>query len=93
MSPLGFVPPPCHCEECRRHDVAIPLDDRGITQRRNRAQPVAPLQKMRGLLRCFGDSLLAMTKVLGKHGVGAKHPSPLQGDGREASKSVSRVLS
>ena len=25
------------------------------------------------------DSLLAMTKVLRKHGVGAKHSSPLQG--------------
>ena len=68
MTPLGFVPHLCHCEEPRRGDVAIPLGIRRLP----RPMPMSSCAtRLRGLLRRFGDLLLAMTTGgCGKRGLG-----------------------
>ena len=51
-------PSPCHCEEPRGGDVAIP--SRSLESSQPCAAPSCAA-RLRGLLRRFGDSLLAMT--------------------------------
>ncbi|GEM_PF-2317587 len=41
-SPVTSITPGCHCEECRRHDAAIPSGIRGETQRKKARNALRP---------------------------------------------------